>query len=155
MDSGCNYRGYIGDLCPMGILGEPDLELQDRFAEIDMIQQAAREHISPNNSAADVIHAGNETPRIAPNKGIIHFVAHDMGPVTHEAPRMTNSGPVPYPAEDVDKPLQSRVVTSVETNMLQPQRGFTKMEDTVIVTDNGSEGLGDSSRGWIMAGSQT
>jgi len=27
LDSGGNYKGYIGDLCRMGILGEPDAEL--------------------------------------------------------------------------------------------------------------------------------
>src|SRR5262249_9503291 len=26
LDSGGNYRGYIGDLCRMGVLGEPDAE---------------------------------------------------------------------------------------------------------------------------------
>ena len=28
----------------------------------------------------------------------LHFLAHGMGLVSHEAPRLTSSGPVPYPA---------------------------------------------------------
>ena len=32
IDSGGNYHGYIGDLCRMGVLGEPDAELEDLLA---------------------------------------------------------------------------------------------------------------------------
>ena len=35
VDSGGNYHGYIGDLARMGIVGEPDSELQDLLAEIE------------------------------------------------------------------------------------------------------------------------
>ena len=41
IDSGGNYHGYIGDLCRMGVLGEPDAELEDLLHEIDAVQQAA------------------------------------------------------------------------------------------------------------------
>ena len=33
IDSGGNYHGYIGDLCRMGVFGEPDAELEDLLAE--------------------------------------------------------------------------------------------------------------------------
>jgi Xaa-Pro aminopeptidase len=42
LDSGGNYKGYIGDLCRMGILGEPDSELLDLLGVIEEIQQRAR-----------------------------------------------------------------------------------------------------------------
>src|SRR5207248_9896323 len=45
LDSGGNYHGYIGDLCRMGILGEPDSELDELLAAVDVIQQAARRPI--------------------------------------------------------------------------------------------------------------
>ena len=41
LDSGGNYHGYIGDLCRMAILGEPDAELEDLLGEIEAIQRAA------------------------------------------------------------------------------------------------------------------
>ena len=41
LDSGGNYHGYIGDLCRMAILGEPDAELEDLLGEIETIQRAA------------------------------------------------------------------------------------------------------------------
>jgi Xaa-Pro dipeptidase len=44
------------------------------------------------------------------------------------------------------------MVVSVETTMLHPKRGFIKLEDTVVVTDAGHQGLGDAGRGWNRAG---
>jgi len=38
LDSGGNYKGYIGDLCRMAILGEPDAELFDLLGAIEEIQ---------------------------------------------------------------------------------------------------------------------
>ncbi len=45
LDSGGNYKGYIGDLCRMAIQGEPDSELEDLLGEVDEIQMAARKPI--------------------------------------------------------------------------------------------------------------
>ena len=45
LDSGGNYKGYIGDLCRMAIQGEPDGELQELLGEVDAIQMAARKPI--------------------------------------------------------------------------------------------------------------
>ena len=81
-----------------------------------------------------------------------HFLAHGMGLVSHEAPRLTNSGPVPYDAYDADRPLETGMVVSVETTLQHPQRGFIKLEDTVIVTPDGFEIYGDRIRGWNRAG---
>jgi Xaa-Pro aminopeptidase len=75
-----------------------------------------------------------------------------MGLVTHEAPRLTDTGPIPYPATDADKPLQAGMVLSIETTLPHPTRGFIKLEDTVAVTKDGWEGFGDGGRGWNRAG---
>jgi Xaa-Pro aminopeptidase len=79
-------------------------------------------------------------------------VAHGMGLISHEAPRLTDSGPVPYPAYDVDLPLQKGMVLSIETAIHHPRRGFIKLEDTVAVTENGYEAFGDEGRGWNRCG---
>ena len=71
-----------------------------------------------------------------------------MGLITQEAPRLTGEGPVPYPADDVDRPLEAGMVVSIETTLPHPQRGYVKLEDTVAVTETGFEGFGDSGRGW-------
>jgi Xaa-Pro aminopeptidase len=47
LDSGGNYQGYIGDLCRMAMLGEPDAELVDLLGHVEEIQQTARRPIRP------------------------------------------------------------------------------------------------------------
>ena len=60
LDSGGNYKGYIGDLCRMAIFGEPDAELKDLLDEIDAIQQAARRPIRHGARGGDVFAAAEE-----------------------------------------------------------------------------------------------
>lgn len=69
-----------------------------------------------------------------------------MGLVSHEAPRLTSNGPVPYDDDDAGEPLQEGMVVSIETTMPHPKRGFIKLEDTVAVTATGCEGFGDTGR---------
>ena len=151
-DFGGNYKGYIGDLCRMGVFGEPDAELKDLLAEVDAIQQAARRPIRHGARGGDVFAAAEELTRRSSHGNCLEFVAHGMGLISHEAPRLTDRGPVPYPAHDADLPLQKGMVLSIETAILHPRRGFIKLEDTVAVTEGGSEGFGDRGRGWNRCG---
>lgn len=152
LDSGGNYKGYIGDLSRMGVVGEPDAELQDLLHEIEEIQQAARGVIRSGARGGDVITAGEEAVRRAPHGNVLDYTAHGIGLISHEAPRLTGHGPVPYAPYDADRPLQPGMVISVETAMLHPARGYIKLEDTLIVTDDGWEAPGDIARGWNIAG---
>lgn len=148
LDSGGNYHGYIGDLCRMAILGDPDVELQDLLAEVDAVQQAARKPVKAGATGSDIYAAAEKVLASSPNRAHMHFCAHGMGLISHEAPRLTSTGPVPYPGEDADRPLQAGMVISIETTMPHPKRGFVKLEDTVAVTADGFEPFGDAGRGW-------
>jgi Xaa-Pro aminopeptidase len=152
LDSGGNYKGYIGDLCRMGIFGEPDVELKDLLDEVDAIQRAARRPIRHGARGGDIYASTEELRRKSSHGNSLEFVAHGMGLISHEAPRLTDSGPVPYPAYDADLPLQKGMVLSIETTILHPRRGFIKLEDTVAVTESGCEGFGDRGRGWNRCG---
>jgi Xaa-Pro aminopeptidase len=152
LDSGGNYKGYIGDLCRMAIQGEPDSELEDLLAEVDEIQLAARKPIRAGVKGEEIYASAGEVLGRSPRANSIEFVAHGMGLISHEAPRLTSHGPIPYPAYDADRPLESGMVISIETTIAHPRRGFVKLEDTVAVTDAGWEAFGDRARGWNRAG---
>jgi Xaa-Pro aminopeptidase len=150
LDSGANYHGYIGDLCRMAIIGEPDAELEDMLGEIETIQRAAMKPIKAGATAAVIYGVGD--PLVAKSKHAehMHFLAHGMGLVSHEAPRLTNR--MGYDAYDAERPLEAGMVISVETTLMHPKRGFIKLEDTVAVTDAGFEIYGEGARGWNRAG---
>ncbi len=152
IDSGGNYHGYIGDICRMAIQGEPDAELNDVLAEVESIQRAAFKAVRPGAMGSEIYAAAKPLLTKSKHHNHLEFLAHGMGMVSHEAPRLTDRGPVPYPAPDADLPLESGAVVSVETTLMHPTRGFIKLEDTVVVTDAGHEVYGEGGRGWNQAG---
>ena len=152
IDSGGNLNGYIGDICRMGVLGEPDAELEDLLAEIEATQQAAFAKIRAGTTGADVIAAGEACRAAQPNAACTDFFAHGMGLISHEAPFLMTNHPVAYQNRDADKPLRANMILSVETTMLHPERGFIKLEDTLRVTESGYELFGTRGRGWNRGG---
>ena len=154
LDSGGNYQGYIGDLARMAVLGEPDGELRDLLAEIEAVQQAAFASVRGGAMGGDIYAAAEKQLAQSSRRGCTEFLAHGMGLVSHEAPRLTDRGPVPYDAADARRPLEAGMVVSIETTMKHPSRGFIKLEDTVAVTPDGYEIFGEAGRGWNRGGTR-
>lgn len=152
MDSGGNFHGYIGDLCRMAIIGEPDAELTDLLGFVDVVQMAARRPIRHGARGGDIADAALPLVAGSPHRAYTHFIVHGMGLVSHEAPRLMTEPRFSYRGDDAELPLAAGMCLSIETTMRHPRRGFVKLEDTVLVTAEGWEGLGDRGRGWNRAG---
>jgi Xaa-Pro aminopeptidase len=153
LDSGGNWRGYIGDLCRMGFVqAKPDAELEDLLGFVEEVQQAVRKPIKPGGRGGDICDVAERLLDASPHRKYTHFMAHGMGLVTHEAPRLMDSPRFSYDGYDKERPLERGHVISIETTMAHPTRGFVKLEDTIIVTDAGYEAVGDGARGFTQAG---
>ena len=152
LDSGGNFSGYIGDLCRMAVLGEPDAELEDLLAEIEAVQQAAFSKCRAGVLGGDMISRAEETLKRSPSAAFTDFFAHGMGLITHETPFLMTNHPVAYEGTDAAHPLEAGMVLSVETTMLHPTRGFIKLEDTLAITAEGYEMFGERGRGWNRGG---
>jgi Xaa-Pro aminopeptidase len=152
VDSGGNFHGYIGDLARMAILGEPDAELVDLLAEIEDIQRKSMKPVKAGVMGGEIYASADALVAKSKHHNHMHFLAHGMGLVSHEAPRLTATGPVPYDAYDATRPLETGMVVSVETTLMHPKRGFIKLEDTIAVTDTGYEIYGEGARGWNRGG---
>jgi Xaa-Pro aminopeptidase len=150
LDSGGNLDGWIGDICRMGILGEPDSELEDLLAAVEDVQQAAFAAIRPGTPGGAVVEAGRAALSAGPLTGFTDFVAHGMGLVSHEVPFIARHAM--YEPTDAARPLEAGMVLSVETTAKHPRRGFVKLEDTVAVTPTGFDLFAAGNRGWIRAG---
>ncbi len=152
MDSGGNFHGYIGDLCRMACLGEPDGELVDLLGELETVQQAAFSRVAAGVTGGDMIAAGETALSRSPSAAFTDFFAHGMGLISHEVPFLMTNHPVAYEGVDAGRALEAGMVLSVETTMLHPSRGFLKLEDTLAVTATGYEMFGDRGRGWNRGG---
>ena len=152
IDSGGNNHGYIGDICRMAIQGEPDAELVDMLSEIESVQRAAMKVMKAGAMGREIYAAAEPLCKKSKNRNHLDFLAHGMGMVSHEAPRLTSHGPVPYPEDYAGMPLEAGMVVSVETTLLHSTRGFVKLEDTVVVTERGHDIYGEGARGWNRAG---
>lgn len=153
LDSGGNYKGYIGDLCRMGLVGtRPDQELVDILGFVEEVQQAVRKPIRPGSRGGDICDVAERLLGKSPHKAYSHFMAHGMGLVTHEAPRLMNYPRMSYTGYDMERPLEPGMAISIETTVQHRKRGFIKLEDTILVTATGYEAVGDGGRGWNPAG---
>ena len=150
IDSGGNLDGYIGDLARMGVLGEPDAELEDLLAEVEAVQQAAFAEVRAGAPGRGIGARALEVMAEGPNGGVSEFFAHGMGLISHEAPFLMQNRM--YDPVDADRPLEAGMVISVETTMQHPRRGYIKLEDTVAVTAGGYELFGERGRGWNRGG---
>jgi Xaa-Pro aminopeptidase len=153
LDSGGNYRGYLGDLTRMGILGAPDSELEDLLGAVDEIQLGVRKSVRPGVRSGDLFDLAKKLADQSSHGDKLSLLIHGIGMVSLEAPRIMENLVIPVPAYDIDRPLEESMAISIETTLSHPTRGFIKLEDTVAITATGAESYGDGARGWNRAGS--
>ena len=154
LDSGGMYRGYVGDLSRMAVAGEPTALMTELLEEMESVQQAARTAIGAGHRGGDVFGVAEKALAECAHRDEMSFVAHGMGLITHEAPRLTGTAPVPYPGDHADLPLEAGMVLSIESWIENAEAGFIKLEDTLIVTNEGWEAPGDTGRGWNRVAAQ-
>ena len=123
-------------------LGQPAALADEMLQEILSIQERVRALVKPGTPCAEVHREGDrafKASRFAGGAG--RFVAHGLGMVTHEPPVIDPEN---------SRPLEAGMVLSIETDFEHPEVGRVKIEDTVVVTADGAEGLGDLGRSWTI-----
>jgi Xaa-Pro aminopeptidase len=148
IDTGGQYHGYLADMARMGVLGEPTALMKELLDEVNSVQSAARTPIKAGVLGRTIYDSALKALEACPHRANMHFVAHGMGLIAHEAPRLTATGPIPYPDKHAKRPLETGMILSIETSLKHPDVGFVKLEDTVAVTGSGWEAFGDWGRGW-------
>ena len=152
IDSGGNYKGYIGDLCRMAIQGEPDGELKDLLGEIDEIQLAARKPIRAGVNGIEIYVSAGEVLKTSARSNSIEFVAHGMGLISHEHRGSQAMGQFPI------RPM----TRTARLNLAWSSRSRRRSRIPVVGSSNSrtrsrsptpaGEDFGDRARGWNRAG---
>jgi Xaa-Pro aminopeptidase len=139
IDAGGEDGDYLADICRMGCLGEPSPLAQDLHSACIEVQGRVRQIVRAGLACRELVVEGERAVQEHRFSQHGRFVAHGIGMVSHEQPSVspTNS-----------RPLEAGMVLSIETDFVYPEVGHVKIEDAVVVTETGCEGLGDLGREW-------
>lgn len=142
LDFGCRISGYCSDMTRTVALGEPDKEMREIYEITLKSQQLALEVIGPGLTGIEV---DNQAREYITAKGygqyFGHGLGHGVGLNVHEAPRLSING------ENV---LEPGMVVSVEPGIYLPGRGGVRIEDLVVITEDGYDNLVSSRKDLIV-----
>jgi Xaa-Pro aminopeptidase len=133
IDFGGSYYGYYSDITRTPVAGEPPPEFAGAYEAVLEAQQAAFAAIRPGVPCQDVDRAARQ---ILAERGygpyFIHRLGHGVGLTVHEDP---------YLVEGNDEPLEPGMVVSDEPGVYIPGQWGVRIEDLVVVTEDGAERL--------------
>ena len=133
VDAGCRVDGYCSDYTRTFATGPLPDELKEAYRVCAEAQQKGLEAVRagvPGVEADARARAVVEGSRFRGSFG--HGLGHGIGLEVHESPRMSQ--------ESTDTLVPGNVVT-VEPGIYLPGRGGIRIEDDVLVTDDGIENL--------------
>jgi Xaa-Pro aminopeptidase len=138
MDVGCSVDGYWSDLARTAVLGDPTALQRRRFDALLAGQEAELAAVRPGARAADLFNLAIAAAREAGLPGYRrHHCGHGIGLEIYEPPMIG-------PANDVF--LERDMVLCLETPFYEVGWGGILTEDTLVVTDDGSERFTTSAR---------
>ena len=133
IDWGLNYQGYASDLTRMLLTSKTPPKLVEIYDVTLAAQQAAIEQIKPGIDAKVVDSTAREFIAAAGfGDQFNHGLGHGIGLNIHEGPRLSPS---------FEGVLQSGMVVTVEPGIYLPGFGGVRIEDDVLITDDGCEVL--------------
>jgi Xaa-Pro aminopeptidase len=146
LDTAGYCHGYLADMARMAVMGQATPLMRELFNEIKFVQDQTRVSIAPGRTGREVFEAGARATEQCKFGKSFGFVAHGMGLIAHEAPRLRRNDEIGYDGAYAERPLEAGMVLSIETGIKHPETGFIKLEDTLAVTDTGWEAYGDWGR---------
>ena len=135
MDLGVEINGYASDITRMAVIGEPTQEYKKIHNIVDSATQVALEKLRPGVKAKEIDLAARE---FISNHGygqyFIHRIGHGLGLEVHEPPYLTST------SETI---LETGMVFSIEPGIYIPSKFGVRLEDIVILRDDGPEILSE------------
>ena len=130
---------YFADMTRTVLHGDASKELKEMYQAVLAAQEKGLEMIKPGVSTADVHNAvceifekkGYETYRSGSKVGFIHSTGHGIGLDVHELPGV---------GENMDVLEKGNLIT-IEPGLYYPKIGGIRLEDMVLVTENGCANL--------------
>lgn len=132
-DWGAKYNGYCSDTSRTLVIGQPDETFTKLYSILYEAQKRAIDNIRPGVSSREIdAIARSYIKDSGYDKKFGHGLGHGVGIEIHEPPRLS-------PLKDVS--LESGMIVTVEPGIYLQDWGGIRLENMVLVTDNGSEVL--------------
>lgn len=141
-DIGCKVGGYCSDFTRTIAVGGIDPELEKIYNIVLEANLRGLAAVRPGVTGFDVDKAARD--HIAANgygAAFGHSTGHGVGLEIHEAPRLSSR------SQDVLKP---GMIVTVEPGIYLPGKGGVRIEDLVLVTENGCDVLSHSTKELII-----
>lgn len=137
MDYGAIYEGYHSDITRTVVLGQASERQKDVYAAVLAAQEHALTLIRPGASGKAVDAAVREKLK---EHGLAfgHGLGHSLGLEIHEEPRLSPKSTCEH--------LEPGMLITDEPGYYEPGWGGLRIEDTVLVTEDGSKRLTTSKK---------
>jgi len=142
--------GYYADMTRTFCVGDPSAEIAEWYDLTLEAQEAALDAIEAGVTGSEVhgavcdVYEDAGLPTLRSDEttetGFIHTTGHGVGLDIHEFPRVSEQ----------DNELQAGHVVTVEPGLYDPAVGGVRIEDLVVVTEDGHENLTDYEKSLVL-----
>jgi len=133
IDCGASWNGYVSDITRNLAVGAVDPDLLAIHQIVREANAAGRAAARPGVPAEEVDHAARDViARAGFGDFFVHRTGHGLGLEIHEPP---------YIVEGNAEPLQVGMTFTIEPGIYVPGLGGARIEDDVVITEDGAESL--------------
>lgn len=142
-DFGVVYEGYCSDFGRTVFMGQPGAEKVKIHEHVMAAQKAGIQAMRAGKATgAEINRAAHDyMEQVGYGENFIHRVGHGIGKDVHERP---------FLAEGEDNVLESGMCLTVEPSIFIPHNCLVRVEDVILVTENGAEYLNHITRDLVV-----
>lgn len=138
IDWGASHRGYCSDLTRTFSIAVDDQELLKIARIVEQANHAGRSACAPGVSPDTIDQAArNVIEKAGYGDHFTHRTGHGLGLEAHEPP---------YIRQGAQQPLLPGTTFTIEPGIYLPGRGGVRIEDDIVITEEGAEYLSDLPR---------
>ena len=142
MDFGAIYQGYCSDITRTVFLGDPGEKHRSVYETVLAAQRAGIKAVQPGRTGKEVDAIARKVIEEAGYGDYFgHGLGHSVGLAIHEGPNLNIRE---------ERVLEPGMVITVEPGIYIPKWGGVRIEDIVLVTENGCEVLTQAPKEFII-----